>query len=85
MTKKKRYTLRFLLRLTTLPFLIVVYFFKKMLWSYVTKKKPFIEWVVLILSIAIVVLVISGIFRGDFKPGKDSQDQLSKSKQPKKH
>jgi hypothetical protein len=56
-----------------------------MLWSYVTKKKPFIEWVVLILSIAIVVLVISGIFRGDFKPGKDSQDQLSKSKQPKKH
>jgi hypothetical protein len=71
MTKKKRYTTSYILKLLTLPFLIVGYFFRRMLWSYVIKKKPFIEWTIFILSIAIVVLVISGLIRGDFKPGKE--------------
>jgi len=45
-----------------------------MLWSYVIKKKPFIEWTIFILSIAIVILVISGLIRGDFKPGKEGME-----------
>jgi len=73
MTKKKRYTPRYIAGLITLPFLIVGYFFRKMLWSYVIKKKPFIEWAIFVLSIAVVILVISGLIRGDFKPGKEVQ------------
>jgi len=74
MAKKKRYTTRYIFGLCTLPFLIVGYFFRKTLWSYLTRKKPFIEWVVLVLSVTIVVLVVSGIIRGDFRPGKEAQD-----------
>jgi len=73
MTKKKRYTPRYIMGLLTLPFLVVFYFFRKALWNYLTKKKPFIEWAVLVLSVAIVALVISGLIRGDFKPGKDME------------
>lgn len=64
----------------TLPFLVVVYFFRRTLWHYLTKKKPFIEWAVLILSVAIVALFISGLIRGDFKPGKEEIIQIKKKK-----
>ncbi|HSY76278.1 MAG TPA: hypothetical protein VK890_05450 [Bacteroidia bacterium] len=81
MAKKKRYTPRYIVGLAMLPFLTIGYFFRKIFWNYLTKKKPFIEWAVMVLSIAIVVLVISGLLRGDFRPGKDSQDtQQSKKK-----
>jgi hypothetical protein len=70
MTKQRRYTLRYIFGLCILPFLIIGYFFDRTIWSYLTKKKPFIEWMVLVLAIAITSLVISGIIRGDFRPGK---------------
>ncbi|MGP8216121.1 MAG: hypothetical protein ACLQQ4_11190 [Bacteroidia bacterium] len=74
MTKKRRYTPRYILGLCILPFLIVGYFFKKIVWKYLTKKKPFIEWTVLVLSVTFVILIISGILRGDFKPTKESMN-----------
>jgi hypothetical protein len=74
MTKKKRYTVRYILGLCILPFLIVGYFFNRTIWSYLTKKKPFIEWMVLVLAITITGLVISGLIRGDFRPGKQPVD-----------
>ncbi len=80
MTKKKRYTARYILGLGLLPFLIVGYFFRTTIWRYTTKKKPFIEWVVFILSVTIIVLVISGLIRGDFKPGKDLPEDLTPKK-----
>jgi len=70
-TKKKRYTARYILGLITLPFLVVGYFFRKVVWGYLSKKKPLVEWTVLVLSIVIVILVVSGIIRGDFKSGKN--------------
>ena len=74
MSKKKRYTARYLIGLGMLPFLIVGYFFRKYIWSYLTKKKPFVEWVIVVLGITVVILAISGLLRGDFKPGKEAKD-----------
>lgn len=81
MTKKKRYTPRYILGLCILPFLIIGYFFNRIIWSYITKRKPLIEWVVLTLGITILVLIVTGIVRGDFKSTKEPVDlQPSKRK-----
>lgn len=63
--------------LMLLPFLIVGYFFKRMIWSYVIKKKSFIEWSILILSITIIIVSISALIHGDFKPSKESARDMN--------
>lgn len=84
MPKKKRYTTRYILGLATFPFLVIGYFFNKIIWKYLSKRKPFIEWTVLALSITIVVLIISGIIRGDFRASKTVQDSGNSDQQIRK-
>jgi hypothetical protein len=77
--------IRYIVGFTLLPFRIIGYFLKNVVWEFLSRKKSFIEWSLLILSIVVVALLVTAIIYGDFKPTKSLDDDLSRGKKVKQH
>jgi hypothetical protein len=69
---------RYIVGFTLLPFRIVGYFLKNVVWHFLARKKSFVEWSILVLSIVVAGLTITAIMYGDFNATKQVDDVKAK-------
>jgi hypothetical protein len=71
---------RYIVGFTLLPFRIIGYFLKNVVWSFLARRKSGLEWSIFVLSITVVVLLITAIIYGDFKPTKSADNNTREKK-----